>query len=260
MANFIRVLFCLIAATTIAIQPSFAGNLDFITYYYLEKNTGDVPAILAKIDSEKMLSKPSARGSITGFLSGLFMENPDKIEGWVNRPFSLDTDVALIFATAFSGHKDLAISIARQKGFESRIEQDILAAPSDLAKLKITSPTDFDTLWGASLATGDGIYPRRILEWLDGNVQSKGLNLNELEQLTSAYGGPEFGQVAKQLSSKHPKEVFIDTIISTTALWSLASNARNHTFVADMIRQWIKENRRGYLADILIRHGNLANR
>ena len=251
MVNFAKVLSCFVAALFVMAPPSQARAPDFITYYYRDKQLEKVPVILAEIDGGKLFSRPSARGSLTGFLVGLFSENPDKIELWVSKPFNAKTEVFLAFAMAMSNQKDRAIRFAQERGLPREIEKSLRSMPDSLEQISINSPTDLDTLWGASLATGNKTYPSKILHWLNQTIQSKGQNLDELEQLLNAYGGPSFGDQAKALSSKYPKKEFIDLIVSTSALWSMKSNAKQHAFVKDVVDNWTRENSGNTLARLL---------
>jgi hypothetical protein len=125
LANFAKVLSCFIAALFVMAPPSQARTPDFITYYYQDKQPEKVPEILAAIDAGKLFSRPSARGSLTGFLVGLFSENPDKIELWVSKPFNAKTEVFLAFAMAMSNQKDRAIKYAQERGFPRKIEKSL---------------------------------------------------------------------------------------------------------------------------------------
>lgn len=144
-------------------SPEEAAVFDVLTYYYLEKDTKQVPKFLQQIEEMKLLDKhESAAGPVCGFMAVVFEENPKRVTKFAKcAPFSGNAKKTVIRALWLSGNGD-------------KIEKIFGDTPAYAKKKAVNlhnrpfkNPGDLDMMWGAFLASGDASYPKRLIDLLD---------------------------------------------------------------------------------------------
>jgi uncharacterized protein (UPF0297 family) len=136
---------------------------DFLTYYYLEKDTESVIKWLKQLqDSRTLEEHESAINPIVGFLSVIFSENPAKVERFAkSAAFSGKAKEAVQTALWFSGHAETIGEVFGETPTCAKAKR------VGLKKWRIEDAGDLDMMWGAFLASGDVAYVRRVIDVLD---------------------------------------------------------------------------------------------
>ncbi len=161
---------CLFVGTTAVAfdePPPDDATFDAMTYYYIEKDTGEIPKFLQQIEDLKLLDKyESSVHPITGFLTVAFEENPKRV-------------TKLAKCAAFSGKAKRMVERALWlSGNGNKIESIFGETPAFAKKKAIglrerpfKKPGDLDMMWGAFLASGDASYAKRLIDLLDENFE-----------------------------------------------------------------------------------------
>lgn len=182
--------------------PELAPN-DWLTFFYQHQRIDLLGEMVTRLDRDGVLGKASARAPIVAFLSVLLRRADVRGEEWVR-----SVDVAprgrevLLEALWRAGMGPAATRIAVAQGLPS---ERFGEPPPDLLGMPLDAPGDLDMMWGAFMASGDVAFPRRILAVLDAPPRAAG---------------------------ETPQRA----ILVKVARWSLASNARQHPVVLQLIR------------------------
>lgn len=73
-------------------EPVFRTHEDFsrwFTYYYVNPEPNRLPDAIQYMSKLRMLDNKSHVQKMAGFLSGIFLNNPDKVASWVEQLSSL---------------------------------------------------------------------------------------------------------------------------------------------------------------------------
>lgn len=176
------------------------GASNWMTYYYVDKDTAHVGAFLHWIASCDFAKNPNFEDPATGFLAALFIDNPSAVRDWISGVKPNDGAKAVIErALWLAGQRDLITEIYRET-------PDYTAnTPPALKNLALDTPGMWDVMWAAFSATGDTAYPARLIDLLD----------------------------EAHVFSKDPK---IDTLYRRIVAWSLQTNAGQHELILRMLR------------------------
>ena len=178
---------------------------DFLTYYYLEKDTKSVAEWLKRLQDSKMLDKhESAVEPFAAFLSVIFLENPSQVS-------------RLAKSAAFTGKAKEAVQTALWLSGHAELIGEIFGETPAFAKSKsvslkerpIKQAGDLDMMWGAFLASGDVAYVKRVIDVLDKRHELSG-------------------------------DENVDSATRKSAEWSLQSNMIQHELVYRVVRQEAK--------------------
>jgi len=232
----------LLAAQPGAAQAQAPTERDGFAHFYAAPDLDRVPALLREAEAKGLLARPDAIAPIAGFLAGLFIAHPGRIDGWLTEPYAAGVEPALATALMLAGERGRAAAYAALRSWPGDVQARLLAPRPDLRVATILSPADLDALWGAGFATGDPAYPARILdhvaEALDGGAAVGDLLLASDVAFTRT---PE-GQAAMQaLRGRLDEAGLRRAVMGAAALWGLASNAHQHEFVRALVERRIAQ-------------------
>jgi hypothetical protein len=192
----------LAAADAAPARATELSSDDWLTFFYQHQRIDLLSEMVTRLDREGFLGKATARAPLVAFLSVLLRRTDVRGEEWVR---SVDVGPrgreVLLEALWLAGWGPAAKRIAGAQGLPSeRFGQP----PPELLKMPLAAPNHLDMMWGAFMASGDVAFPRRILDVLD----------------------------APRAAGETPQQA----VLANVARWSLASNARQHPVVLQMIR------------------------
>lgn len=236
----IRLIVCaMLAATGLlansgpANAQSDGGRLD-ISHFYSAPALDRVPAFVRQSEAAGVFKNRRNRPPVIGFLAGLFVKYPDRMD-WIGGQFEITTQTAVAAALMLSGHADRATQVADDGEWPAKVRGWLAGVPTSLMDMPIRTPSDLDILWGASFATGDPAYPRRIAKFFAGIAESGSFPIDELILVSRFRRAPKFQDYLVTLKDKYGRDSFIRLVDGATALWALGSNAKQHDFVNTMV-------------------------
>jgi hypothetical protein len=206
MSTFVLIV-SLLCVTVRADEPSPGESEfdEFMTYYYLEKESAQVVKNLKWLQVSKMLDQhESAVEPTSAFFAVVFEQNPSRVKRYVK-------------CTKFTGKAKDAIESALWLSGNEKLIEDVFGEIPDYAATKceglkkwaMNDPGDLDMMWGAFLASGDGVYVKKIIDVLD-----------KKQPLTG--------------------DERLDLVTRKAAEWSLESNMRRHELVYRVLGQEAK--------------------
>lgn len=212
-----------------------------MTYFYRSGDLTTVPAILRSQEAKGVLKRKNARPPTIGFLAALLSRHSEYADAWLSEDFEKDTQYVLAVALTFSGKRAKAIEYVQEKGWGPEMVTQLKRLPISLIDFPVQTATDLDIMWGASFATGDVLYVNRILDMFSTNIQSGIFEIEDLLFLRKAKSSAssEKKQDLSWMVKKYGKETFLKIAYSSSALWASISNAIQHPFVMDAVKQRI---------------------
>lgn len=179
-----------------------AGVSRWMAYYYVEKDTAYIGDFLSWLQTSRNLdSNANFEPPAVGFLTAIFSDNPDRVSGWAtSAPYSGRAKEVVERALWLSGHGDLISEVFHETPEYSA------GKPVALLDMPLSSPSMFDMMWAAFMATGNTAYPARLIDVLD-----------ETTPLTG--------------------NKTMDMVYRGSAEWSLSSNVRQHELILRMVRR-----------------------
>lgn len=204
IAAFILIL-VLGVSPALAASPPKPDYAQWMTYYYLHRDTAHMGDFLEWLqDSQLLEKKKNAVEPVKGFLAAVFSENRTKAVGWVKgRAFTGGTAEALAYALWMSGNGK---SVA---GILAAVPDYVNTPPPELLSATLKNPSDLDRMWGAFFATGNTEYVGKVVDVLD-----EAMNLT--------------GDGMKDMATR------------ASAAWSLSSNMQQH----ELVRRKLQEERK----------------
>ena len=131
----------------------------WMTYYYVDKDVSHVGAFVHWFAGFNFSKNPNFAPPATGFLIGVFADNPSLVRGWVaDVAPNAEAKAAIERALWMSGHADLIADV-----FHDTPEYAARPAPS-LMTLALDTPGSWDVMWSAFSATGNTAYPARLID------------------------------------------------------------------------------------------------
>lgn len=199
-----------------------------VAYFYKSGHIDDIPRILTR-----WLAAGGPTPQLLGFIVGVSAKNPTQIDRMFPPSLNDAGQRYAVVGVRVAISTDRAEALARRYGWpQSRLR--MINAGTTIDKYPIRVPQDIDMLWGASFATGDPQYPKRILMYYV-SVADRGdvaideiyglirgtpnYNKNNVQELRQRYGMPKLGEI----------------LTASAALWSLTSNAAQHSFVKNVV-------------------------
>ncbi len=243
----------LVAAPIVPALPSEqAAAGATITHFYNAPDLDRVPELLARSIEAGGFKDLGSRGTLIGFLAALFVQHPERVSGWIAGQHSDKAQQVLTWALIMADRIDDAQAFARRHNWPANGIANLGRQTLRLATLPIRTGADQDLFWGASFATGDSTYVRRILDNLAEGSQSSTFEVEDI--LTAARVGRRPSQEELlALGRKYGQEKTMVLAVYAAALWSLASNAKQHPFVAQEVEARIAAAPASNLAYVLRR-------
>ena len=204
-----------------------------MTRYY------ETPSDLAWLLADWEQAGGPSRNAMMGFLAGLFAKHPERIKVATATKLGRQVQAAVVQGLLFADRYPEAIAAA--KGWNWPPEQMAHIKPfTPLRQAKPTQPGTFDILWAASFATGDEAYVRPIYDFYDTVASMAGIDVRDMVTIV-LMRGTRNKEAFDAIKQKYPQETLMRVISASSALWSLESNARQHTFVAAALDRYVKE-------------------
>jgi tetratricopeptide (TPR) repeat protein len=178
--------------------------------YYAKPEPDRFPALLADLQAEGVL----VLGHMTaaGFLSQVFHDNPDRINGWVPALWKLDDAarayvwLSLWFSNTAQAKAILEDAAHKENGSAAELATRLAKTPSQpLLELPVDSGNSLDLLWGAFFATGRQDFVAKIIDCLPWSL-------------------------------KDPKADKLKVAIGRAAEWSLRTNAGRDPHVLEICK------------------------
>lgn len=186
----------------------------WMTNFYIDKDTTHVSDFMQWVAGFDFQKQPNTAPQVTGFLAGMFSENPKKIHGWVTdlSPTPAAKDV-IERALWLSGHSDEISAVFHDApGYAAR------KAPS-VTELPLSTPESWDMMWANFAATGNTAGPARLIDLI-----------------------PESVTLSPDAAT--------NTHYHQIVLWSLMSNMRQHARILRMVHQEA-DRRTGHIQQML---------
>lgn len=197
-------------APAVAVTP-FQSQDEFgkwLTFYYQNPEPSRVPEAINYMSKSGLLDNKGAYPPISGFLSGAFRDNPDKMASWLGQLGSLDERhlgvvvLGVWYAGLPQSQKTAYALLEKHAKLKAEYAYLYKGSPAPIEEIPLEQgPWVLDALWGKFMATGDSAPVKRIattLPWIDGK-----------------------GDVTRLLTGG-------------AARWSLTSNAVQHKRVLDI--------------------------
>lgn len=196
----------------------------------------------------------SAYPPLVGFFAVIFRAHPDWIDQFVPaRPAGklADTIAAALQSSGQDRRAQSFRSRAGDIGADARLQAEFAGLPSNIADLRVATPTHLDILWGASFASGDPSYVRKIIDFFARTAnRSEPVALDVAQTAVAISGGPK--DIYGQLRAKYPDDATRrEMVLAATALWALSSNARYHEFVDRTVIAYVQEHPESYATKAL---------
>ncbi len=158
------------------LSPADIATIQWMDYFYFHKDVSKVPDYLAFIDRTLPGNEAAVQPTVA-FLSIVFAENKDKVEGWV-KPLKLSPKAAEVVASALwvSGNSDKVTLIT------GTAPEWAAKKPPVLTEQEVKGPADLGVMWLAFAASGSEVYVKKVATVL--NEDTKLLGNKESDQAT----------------------------------------------------------------------------
>ena len=164
--------------SNVSAKPSqdWAG---WVENYYLNPDTDKIVSAVYALSRDGYFEQAGQPATAIGFLSAVFVANPDKVEAWVHAFRDLPAAHRRIVAAAlwYSGLPEGAAhlrALARTSRPEIRAEVESLTQWSQpsLRDSPVLSSSSLNLQWGAFLASGDARHVTNVLAALGSSERS----------------------------------------------------------------------------------------
>jgi len=206
LAVLLSITFLVVSVTSQAadFDPNKWGR--WAMYYYFHKDAKSVPDFIDAFDKSGILVKRKGRieAPLSGGLSQIFAQNPDKIKKWLTPDLSLEMKEIAVVALLLEGLDSYA-----PNSLEASIQKHKENTTTQISNITPSTPADLDLMWGALFASENPVFFHKIVSVLDDKGSPTGNKMN-------------------------------DTILRGAAKWSLGSNMRQHVLVERLVQNKIK--------------------
>jgi hypothetical protein len=180
---------------------------------------------------------------VAGFFAVVFQRHPDWIDRLAPARFGPKTAATLFAALRLSGQGAKAQSLRprlAEAGLDPKLQAEFSGLPARLDDLKVATGTHMDILWGASFASGDPRHARKLMDFLARTAnrsEAVALDITRIALAVLAGRKENLGE----LRGRYGDDGFREIVLAATALWGLASNARQHDFVDKAVAAYIRD-------------------
>ncbi len=155
----------------------------WLTFYYQTPSPDRLPAAVEYMSRSGMLDKKNTMAPIFGFISGVFDDNPTKVDGWIDRLSSLKEEhlgvviLGLWYANLQESQRLTYRILDKHPKLNNQFAFLRKGSPIPIDKIPLENgPWVLDALWGNFMATGRKKPIERIMEalpWVDikGDIQ-----------------------------------------------------------------------------------------
>jgi hypothetical protein len=214
-----------------------------LTFFYKDPRPERLIGFIEKYDAPPAERKWEAYPPAAGFFAFIFRKHPDWIERLVPARLNARMGETLTAAMWLAGSPAKAANLQprlKQAGSDEQLRGQFSRLANRLEDLRIVIPTHLDILWGASFASGNGRYPRMIIDFFAQTAnRSEPIAIDVTQTAIAIMGGPK--DSVRELRGKHGDALAREIIYAATALWALQSNARQHPIVDEVVAKYIQE-------------------
>ena len=228
----------LLAPTSAAAQQGLESRF---TYYYKDPRPERLIGFFDDYQKLPAAQQPGAYPPVAGFFAIIFRGHPEQIDKLIPARLNPKSAETLAAALRLSGNQAAADKFqARLKatGHDGELATAFAGLPAKLEDLKITAPYHLDILWGAAFASGDGKFVVMIIDYFARTAnRSEPIALDIGHTVIAMSGGSQ--EILGELRGRYGDDGARQIIFAATALWAVASNARQHAFVNTVLGQYI---------------------
>ena len=224
-------------------RPAPNADHELLTYFYKDPRPERLTGFLARFQETPVAEQPSAFPALTGFFAAVCTAHPDKFPSMVPANLKPKTAVAIAAAVRLCGNERVAAALKQtleKSPPDEQTKAGIASLPPRLSGLRVTHPMHLDILWSASFATANPAYVRLIYDYYESVAALPGVDVRDLVSIMTLRHRPN-KEALEAIKNKYPQDTFIRVVFASSALWSLESNARQHTFVATALGGYEKE-------------------
>jgi hypothetical protein len=227
------------AATAEEAPRQQRADADVLTFFYRDPKPERLVGFLDRYD--KIALTWESYPPIVGFFGVVFGQYPEWIDQLV--PVTLSGRLAEALRAAFRlSHREIPEQLTERfaiAGTDETLKAELRELPSSPRDLVVLRPTHLDILWGASFASGEKFYVRRIFEFFAATADRSvdmAIDVSAVATWMSGAGG----DIPAKLKSKYGEDTFREIIFAGSALWALVANARRHSFVHEELSEYAK--------------------
>lgn len=151
--------------------------IDWVNAYHVQPEPRRFSEALRIMSEEGLLGMPAAQPLIAGFMSGVFVDNPDQVAVWLRQAGRLPADhrSLVLLGLWHTGQAEAAAIVKAAIAGDPAIEANLGFLSSRVAQHVTALPLEqghwvLNTLWGYYLATGDEravIRVIQVLPWVE---------------------------------------------------------------------------------------------
>jgi hypothetical protein len=190
---------------------------------------------------------------VVGFFGVIFRKHPEWIDKLTSGRLDGKTAESISAALRLAGQAGKAPGLQTrlaEAGSDAKLKAELAQLPSRLEDLRVATPTHIDILWGASFASGDGRYPRTIIEFFARTANRSELVALDVAKIALAMlGGSK--EILTQMRGKYGDAPAREMVFAATALWALTTNAQRHAFVDKAVADYVQEQAGSHAAKAL---------
>ncbi|HEX2853508.1 MAG TPA: hypothetical protein VHO24_09735 [Opitutaceae bacterium] len=203
-------------AAALLVASSLAARADvsaqaWLESYYLNPQPEQLGTAVRALSRQGYFEKPGHTAIAIGFLSTVFAQNPQRVDGWLTEFNGLPLHHHRLIASALwqAGHPmgaQLLRTLSERSTVAAEVQQ-LAAKPSlPVADTPVLSPSSMNLQWGAFLATGN---ERHVIAIFDGiGADRPALSTAARYALAqNAVAHPRVMEICQAQLSKQPNEV-----------------------------------------------------
>ena len=240
---------CLAAAGPGTAQEQKAGPLagaadrqlsERISTFYKTPDPKGVPGLLSQWSVSPSAQRREGIPPMVGFAAGLAAKYPDRIDAMFPPSLSPKAQAVAVAGVRIAGQGQKAQALARSYGWpDDKVEA--AGRGGNIREVRIASADDLDILWGASFATGDAVYVRKILAFYAEFAKRPDVAVDDLVSIVKFVHGQRQGGDLKWVVQKYGEARAREFVVAAAALWALDSNSRQHAFVRQVVDRFLAE-------------------
>jgi hypothetical protein len=153
----------------LALASSLAARAEisaqgWLETYYLNPQPAELGRQVHRLSTAGYFEQSNHVAIAIGFLSTVFAQNPDRVDGWLVEFTDLpQRDHRLIAAALWQAGDAKGAELLRQLGSSAAVLRLAGTTSDNVADTPVRSPSSMNLQWGAFLATGDERYIVNVL-------------------------------------------------------------------------------------------------
>ncbi len=192
----------------------------WLKHYYRKPEPNRVPEMVGCLSASELLDKKNAISPIFGFLSGVFHDNPERVDGWVRTLEALKEHHlgVVVFGLWYSNLPDARQKVDGLLNRHARLKKEFSflsdSQPHPLVEIPLAQGQwILDALWGNFMATGSPTPVRRVistLAWLEDKQDTKKYMVASSAKFslaTNIIQHPRVRQICKAELAVQPEEI-----------------------------------------------------